>query len=138
MRYAGDVTPTEAFEVLSSDDDAVLVDVRTRPELVFVGVPDLSPIGKRLVTVEWQTFPVGTINNEFVDQLKAAGVSESQPVYFICRSGGRSMGAAALATAAGFDRAYNVTGGFEGAVDPLGHRGTTSGWKFSDLPWRQG
>ena len=27
--------------------------------------------------------------------------------------------------------------GFEGAVDPEGHRGTTAGWKASGLPWRQ-
>ena len=34
-----------------------LIDVRTRAEWAYVGIPDLSPIGKRAVLVEWQTFP---------------------------------------------------------------------------------
>ncbi len=33
--------------------------------------------------------------------------------------------------------AFNILDGFEGAVDPEGHRGTTAGWKVSGLPWRQ-
>ena len=46
--YAGDVTPTEAFEAASSDPAAVIVDVRTRPELIYVGAPALAGIGKKL------------------------------------------------------------------------------------------
>ncbi len=136
--YAGDVTPQEAFDALRVNPDAVLVDVRTQPELVFVGTPDLSAIGKRLVVVEWQTQPPGAPNDQFVEHLKAAGVDASMPVYFLCRSGARSRAAAILATAAGYDEAYNVGAGFEGAVDAEGHRGKTSGWKASMLPWRQG
>lgn len=136
--YAGDVTPQEAFDALRSDPDAVLVDVRTHPELVYVGTPDLSAIGKRLVVVEWQTQPPGALNDQFVEHLKSAGVEDSVPVYFLCRSGARSRAAAMLATAAGYEEAYNVGAGFEGVVDAEGHRGTTNGWKASNLPWRQG
>ncbi len=136
--YAGDVTPKEAFDGLGASANAVLVDVRTQPELVFVGTPDLSEIGKSLVVVEWQTQPPGAQNDQFVDQLKAAGVDDSMPVYFLCRSGARSRAAATLATAAGYEEAYNVDAGFEGVVDAEGHRGTTNGWKASKLPWRQG
>ena len=77
--YAGDVTPQEAFDALRTNPDAVLVDVRTQPELVFVGTPDLSGVGKRLVVVEWQTQPPGASNHQFVDHLKAAGVEDSMP-----------------------------------------------------------
>jgi rhodanese-related sulfurtransferase len=136
--YAGDVTPKEAFDGLGASANAVLVDVRTQPELVFVGTPDLSEIGKSLVVVEWQTQPPGAQNDQFVDQLKAAGVDDSMPVYFLCRSGARSRAAATLATAAGYEEAYNVDAGFEGVVDAEGHCGTTNGWKASKLPWRQG
>ncbi len=138
MSYAGDVTPEEAYQAVVDDPDAVIVDVRTRPELVFVGAPDLSAAGKQIIAVEWQTFPHGTINNEFTDQLRAAGVNETQPVYFLCRSGGRSRAAAMVATADGFGAAYNISSGFEGNHDEAGHRGTVGGWKFSGLPWRQG
>ena len=44
--YAGDVSPGEAFEMLSKESQSVLVDVRTQAEWQFVGVPDLSPMGK--------------------------------------------------------------------------------------------
>jgi len=136
--YAGDVTPEEAFAALSADPDAVLVDVRTHPELVYVGFPDLAQIGKRLIAVEWQTYPQGMQNPSFVQNLRDAGVDETQTVYFLCRSGGRSRAAAMLATQAGFAKAYNVGSGFEGVVDNDGHRGSQNGWKASGLPWRQG
>jgi len=40
-------------------------------------------------------------------------------------------------TAAGYSRCYNVAGGFEGARDADGHRGTVEGWKAAHLPWVQ-
>jgi rhodanese-related sulfurtransferase len=137
MTYAGDVSPEDAFSALMDDPDAVLVDVRTRPELAYVGFPDLAGIGKRLVAVEWQQFPTGAQNPRFLEELAAHGVRPDQSVYFICRSGARSRFAAELATASGFAEAYNVAGGFEGPPDATGHRGTTAGWKAEGLPWRQ-
>ncbi len=136
--YAGDVTPDSAYEALATDPDAVLVDVRTQTELVYVGLPDLSGIGKRVVVVEWTTYPHGRRDDTFVDQLGEAGLDPSHPVYFLCRSGSRSRGAAIVATAAGYTQAYNVGSGFEGSVDEHGHRGNANGWKAAGLPWRQG
>lgn len=136
--YAGDVTPEAAYQALIDDQEAVLVDVRTHPELVYVGFPDLAGIGKRLVAVVWQTYPQGQQNPNFVNDLREAGVDETKTVYFLCRSGARSRAAAMLATAAGYERAYNIGAGFEGSVDEHGHRGTRNGWKASGLPWRQG
>ena len=40
--YAGDVTSVEAMEILKRETRAVLLDVRTDAESVFVGHPDLS------------------------------------------------------------------------------------------------
>ncbi len=54
MTYAGDVTPTDAYAALQADADAVLVDVRTHAEWTYVGLPDLTDLGKRVVTIEWQ------------------------------------------------------------------------------------
>ena len=115
----------------------MLVDVRTHPELAYVGYPDLSALGKRVITIEWQQFPTGSQNPEFISELRAHGVSEDASVYFICRSGARSRFAAVAATAAGFGQAYNVAHGFEGPHDGRGHRGTVAGWKVAQLPWRQ-
>ena len=137
MTYAGDVSPNDTYRALVDQPDAVLVDVRTKPELAYVGTADLTHLGKRVIAVEWQQFPTGAQNPRFVDELRAYGVTEDQPVYFLCRSGARSRFAAATATAAGFASAYNVADGFEGPPDTNGHRGTVAGWKASELPWRQ-
>jgi rhodanese-related sulfurtransferase len=137
MSYTGDIDPTEAFRLLTDDPDAVLVDCRTNAEWSYVGTPDLSSIQKRTIFIEWQQFPSGQVNPRFVDQLEDAGVTKSQPIAFLCRSGARSKAAAAAAVTAGYATAYNVTEGFEGPADESGHRGTTSGWKVAGLPWRQ-
>jgi len=137
MDYAGDVAPSEAYDELQADDDAVLVDVRTSAEWSYVGLPDLTQIGKRVIFLEWQHFPDGTLNGGFVEQLRAAGVREGVPVYFLCRSGVRSAAAAKAATTAGLGPAYNVSDGFEGSLDRDGHR-EVAGWKAAGLPWMQG
>ncbi|GAB2661462.1 rhodanese-like domain-containing protein [Gordonia jinhuaensis] len=135
MSYAGDVTPEQAWETLSTDPDAVLVDCRTQAEWAFVGVPELGAIGKAVVLIEWNHFPGGH-NDAFVDQLRAAGVRDDQTVLFLCRSGQRSIGAAQAATAAGVGKSYNILDGFEGGLDADGHRGSV-GWRAVGLPWRQ-
>ncbi len=137
MSYAGDVSPAAAWSALTDGSRSVLVDVRTQAEWSYVGVPDLGPAGKQLVLVEWQTYPDGTINPDFVDQLAAAGVEQDQPVYFLCRSGVRSIAAAEAATRGGWTAAYNVLDGFEGPPDGQRHR-AVSGWKVDGLPWVQG
>ena len=137
MSYAGDVTPAQAYAAVTGDDDALLVDVRTRAEWTYVGVPDLAATGRRVALVEWSRFPDGTVNEHFVDEVRAAGLEPGRPVYLLCRSGVRSQAAAAALTAAGLGPAYNVLEGFEGPHDHEGHR-TVSGWKVAGLPWRQG
>lgn len=137
MAYAGDLSPTQAYQLLSDEPEAVLVDVRTRAEWSYVGVPEVSGLGRQLVCVEWVSFPDGVRNPQFVEQLSAAGVRPEAPAAFICRSGQRSAAAAELVTGAGFARAYNVAEGFEGAMDAAGHRGNLGGWKAAGLPWRQ-
>jgi len=136
MTYAGDVTPTEAYAAVTASEDAVLVDVRTRAEWAYVGVPQLDS-QRRPVFVEWQRYPDGSVNDAFVDELRAAGVGEGTSIFFVCRSGVRSIAAAEAATAAGLGPAYNVLEGFEGPHDAAGHR-TVAGWKVAGLPWKQG
>lgn len=136
MSYAGDLSPTETYQLLCDEPDAVLVDVRTAAEWVYVGLPDLVAIGRDLVRIEWVRYPDGAPNTAFLSQLAASGVTAEQPVAFLCRSGVRSRAAARAASAAGYPRAYNVSDGFEGQLDGDGHRGV-GGWKASRLPWRQ-
>jgi rhodanese-related sulfurtransferase len=131
------VVPTQTWEALKTDASARLVDVRTDVEWNFVGVPDLNAAGKQTVLIPWQVYPTMQRNSTFEDDLKQAGLKPEHKIYFICRSGARSMAAAQAALAAGFPNVFNVADGFEGPPDAAGHRGATAGWKAENLPWRQ-
>lgn len=136
--YAGDLMPRDAFEILKNDPDAVLIDVRTDAEWNWVGVPDLSAIGKQVEFVPWVIFPTMQPNPDFVHQATSGRAKKDAPVIFLCRSGVRSKGAAIAVTAAGYAKCYNLAHGFEGDPDGEKHRGTTNGWKVDGLPWVQG
>lgn len=131
------VTATQAWAALEADPSAQLVDCRTDAEWQYVGIPDLRRAGKQAVLVSWQYFPSGNVNASFVEELRDAGLEPGQKIYFLCRSGVRSMAAARAALAEGFGQVFNVADGFEGPHDPQGHRGTLAGWKAEGLPWRQ-
>ena len=137
-QYAGDISAKVAWERLKSDPKAQLVDVRTMAEWNFVGLPDLSSLGRKTHCVEWQSFPSGARNPGFVSEASQVLADKSVPVLLLCRSGARSRAAAIALTQAGFTQAFNIAGGFEGDMDGEGHRGTSEGWKAANLPWRQG
>jgi len=138
LEYAGDISAAEAWERLKADPKAQLVDVRTVAEWNFVGLPDLSPVGRQAICVEWQSFPTGARNPGFVVEASQALGDKNAPVLLLCRSGARSRAAAIALTEAGFAQAFNIAGGFEGDPDGEGHRGNRNGWKADNLPWRQG
>jgi rhodanese-related sulfurtransferase len=135
--YAGDVAPATAWKILSESREAVLIDVRTRAEWSYVGLPELASIGKKPALLEWQVFPSMQQNPEFASTLGSAIADKDTPLLFLCRSGVRSVAAAKAASAAGFSTCINVTEGFEGPLDAQSKRGSAAGWKAAGLPWRQ-
>ena len=135
--YAGDIPPKQAWDILASDARAVLIDVRTDAEWLYVGLPDLASVGKEPVKIAWQVFPAMKVNPKFVDEVSAAAPDKDAPLLFLCRSGVRSKSAAIALTAVGYTRAYNVAEGFEGDKDAHAHRATVGGWKVAGLPWKQ-
>jgi rhodanese-related sulfurtransferase len=137
LPYAGDISATEAWQKLAGDPRAQLVDVRTLAEWNFVGVPDLSSLGRQVHCIEWQQFPSGQRNPGFVAEATQVLPDKNAPVMLLCRSGARSRAAAIALTQAGYGQAFNVAGGFEGDADEQGHRGNRDGWKAGNLPWRQ-
>lgn len=131
LPYVGALTPTEAYALLQQAPGARLVDVRTRAEWDYVGrVPGA-------VQIEWQSYPTGQLNPDFLTELRAQ-VDPEVPVMFLCRSGVRSNAAAAVASDAGYTQAFNVLEGFEGDKDQNGHRNSVGGWRLAGLPWIQG
>lgn len=129
--------PEEAWKILQEQSPAVLVDVRTPPEWAFVGEPDLSSLHKKQVRLPWRVFPSMDVNPNFIQSFAQEHIAKETSVFFLCKSGGRSLDAAIAATEAGWQCCYNIACGFEGDTDMQGHRGTVNGWKAAGLPWRQ-
>lgn len=139
-----EVLPEAAWDILEDDSSAVLVDVRTKSEWAFVGVPDLSSLSSaRLLQVEWAQLPNMSRNPRFVGEvLEQLGDKIPHTFLFLCRSGVRSEASAIavqehLAGLGQKAECVNVLGGFEGDLNEDGHRGRKNGWKVAGLPWRQ-
>jgi rhodanese-related sulfurtransferase len=130
LPYQGALTPLEANEILKLMPDAKLVDVRTRAEWDWVGKIPGS------VQIEWNTYPGGQPNADFIAELKHQ-VNANALTMFICRSGARSSAAAKAATETGYQNSYNVLEGFQGDKDENGHRDSVNGWRKAGLPWVQ-
>lgn len=131
------LSAADSWDALEQDPDAVLVDVRTDAEWNYVGIPNLAPLGRRAVLIPWQVYPTMQVNPGFVAALERAGVPKEARVFFLCRSGARSLAAAQAAQAVGYAKVVNIGDGFEGPIDSEGHRGTIAGWKVAGLPWIQ-
>ena len=81
LPYYGAVLPSEAQTLLKAFPNARLIDVRTRPEWDYVGRVPGS------ILIEWTTYPAGTRNPAFLDELKAVADDPQAPLLFFCRSG---------------------------------------------------
>lgn len=132
MRHMKHLTPKEAFDLLHKNPDALLIDVRSEMEFLFVGHP------KDALHVGWNDGPDWDINPHFVGEVKKLiGAASDRPVVLICRSGKRSIEAGEALIAKGVTNVYNVLHGFEGDLDDHHHRGSVNGWRFDGLPWEQ-
>ncbi len=126
--YAGAVTPKEADELLQKNPEFLLIDVRTQAELALVGrVPSA-------LNIEWAFYPGMVQNQDFAKQLSEKA-DKSKTLIFMCRTGGRSHNAAAVAASLGYTQAYNMLEGFEGEANGLNQRTMLNGWKHAGLPW---
>jgi rhodanese-related sulfurtransferase len=132
LPYAGALTPREAYELLQSDPSAKLVDVRTNAERDWVGRVDIPPT--QHLAVQWNTYPGGVANQDFLPQL-SQGADKENVLLFLCRSGVRSRHSAKLATENGYMNCFDILEGFEGDKDAEGHRKTVGGWCHAGLPW---
>ena len=121
----------------------MLIDVRTRAEWGYVGVPDLQDLDRKVILSEWRAYPAMQVNADFVTEvLEQLGDTVPNNLYFLCRSGVRSLDAAHAMAQVFNDQGkvvncFNVTYGFEGDMDENRRRGKVNGWKVENLPWQQ-
>jgi rhodanese-related sulfurtransferase len=136
-----EITPHDAFEVLKTDANSVLIDTRTFEEINFVGFVDPSSFGNRMIILPWLLYPEMQENPDFAhaleESLKGLNLNSQTKLLFICRSGARSHSAGLHSINLGYKNCYNIVHGFEGDLNAGAHRGKVNGWKASHLPWRQ-
>ena len=126
--YTGAVTPPEAWR-LYKEGQARLVDVRTAPEVRYVGcVPGA-------LQAEWHGSDPAQVER-FLHDLRAVAQPD-ETVLLLCRSGVRSHHAARVAREAGYQSVFNVLEGFEGQRNHAHQRGFIDGWRSHGLPWVQ-
>lgn len=143
-------TAQDAYDMVKEAPDKVLfIDVRTRAELQFIGMPTLVdahvPLLVETSPPQWDevnsTFKLAP-NPKFVEdvgqRLAQKGLTPEDRVILICQGGVRAARAANMLTQAGYTKVYTTIDGFEG--DPVAdgpHRGErlVNGWRNAGLPW---
>ena len=131
------ITSIECFNKLSEISNSYLIDIRTKPEWEFIGVPDLSSLNKKTIFISWHMYPEMKINSLFENQITESNIKKNDNLFLICRSGNRSSNAAEFLTSRDFTNCFNVKDGFEGEIGPNHQRSTINGWKYCKLPWKQ-
>ena len=143
-------TATDAYEMVTADPaNTLFIDVRTRGELHFIGMPVLVdahvPFLVESEPPQWDeaasTFKL-VANPDFVaaigKRLRQKGLTSDATVIVICQGGVRAARAADALTQAGYKTVYTTIDGFEG--DPMTegpHKGEriVNGWRNAGLPW---
>ena len=125
------LNPQQSWDLLQQNNEALMVDVRTKIEHTFVGHPPGA------IHIAWKEAPDWQVNSKFVAEVEKRVPDKNAPVLLLCRSGQRSLDAAKTLEEAGFKRLINIVDGFEGPLDQHKHRGNLGGWRFSGLPWEQ-
>lgn len=144
------MTPVDAYEFVTKNaDKSLFLDVRTRTEVNFLGMPtNVDANVPYMVMNEWyawdskkNTFKM-EVNSDFADKvaerLAEKGLSKNDPVILTCRSGSRSAKAADLLAGLGYKNVYTIVSGFEGDKvkdGPFKGQRIKNGWKNADLPW---
>ncbi|HJV85285.1 MAG TPA: rhodanese-like domain-containing protein [Noviherbaspirillum sp.] len=130
-------------------DKAYLVDVRTRAEVSYLGMPTVAdaniPYVEHPDDAPWDD-KAGRFklepNNDFAPELgrrlAAKGLGKDDTIILMCRSGDRSARAANLLSELGYRKVYTVVDGYEGDLakdGPKAGQRVVNGWKNAGLPW---
>lgn len=140
---------SEAAAMLAADEDVLFVDIRSRAEVSFVGLP--TAIG---VHIPYMVMPSKAAYNaekgtymlemnpdfifDFMDYADEHGVTPETPIILMCRSGSRSARAADALAEMGYTRVFSLVDGFEGDKVPDGRdkgKRLVNGWRNAGLEW---
>lgn len=117
-----EILSSDAWHLLSSDNNALIIDVRTHSEWEATGIARGNNICISIMEgIERE------LNPNFMSLIANKVTNSNTPLLFICKSGGRSAYAAKMAEAAGYVNCYNVIDGMEGSDNG-------KGWLGYELP----
>lgn len=142
------VTALEAADMLR-DDAVIFVDVRSRAEVAFVGMPTRVDVHIPLLTLaagdaydpgagSYRLEPNPDFETDFLAFAMDNDIDADTPIIVMCRSGSRSAKAADRIAEMGFTRVYSMTDGFEGDTARDGAQAgqrVVNGWRNAGLPW---
>ena len=110
------INAIDAFDFLSKKVNSHLIDTRSDIEWKSTGIPDLTSINKRTYLINWDPF----IDQTFFEKYKKfllTSFNQKDSLFFICRSGSRSLMAAKFAIEFGFKNCFNIFDGFDNEND---------------------
>lgn len=144
------LSPQAAYErVQKSKEKVLFLDVRTRAEINFLGMPYLVDANVPYMKMDpWMGWDPKKeefkqeVNQDFASRvatlLGKKHLNKDSEIVLICRSGKRSAKAADLLADLGYTHVYSVVPGYEGDKAKEGpHKGHrfVDGWRNAGLPW---
>ncbi len=121
------ISSLDAYYELDRLENRILIDVRSSSEWIEAGIPKLER--SKLLLLSIYLSPNMLPNQEFINQCLTQIRNYSFELFFLCRSGRRSLEAANLLVNYVNNDCYNIVDGFSG-------NGSALGWKNNNLPWQ--
>ena len=116
------ILANECFDILKTEESSRLIDVRTSHEWQNDGYADLEALGKKVHLISLTNEDYSPSTN-FINQINSLDIKPENKIFFICKSGMRSLHAGNLLYKDFVTKEiFNVEGGME------------FGWKHLDLP----
>lgn len=139
----------EVPEFLKAHPNTLFVDIRTRAEVNFLGMPSIADANVPYAELDpiWSWDDKKSVfklepNQQFAvtvgKRLKEKDLSKEANIVLMCRSGDRSAKAVGLLAKQGYKSVYSVVDGYEGDMakeGPNKGRRAVNGWRNGDLPW---
>jgi len=143
------MTAKQAYEdKVANPLGSVLIDVRTRAEVEFIGFTDLADKNIPYMVHDNESWnqkkniflsqPNSNFSIAIEDEISKKGLNKNAKIIVMCRSGSRSAKAANLLSQLGYNNVYSVVDGFEGdkqKTGPQKGQRVVNGWKNANLPW---
>jgi hypothetical protein len=130
-----EIAPAQSLEELKKNKIAYLVDIRSEPESIFNGRPDLTEAKKPVINIPYKLYPSMRDNPKFKETYKKYIFNDESTTFIMCRDG--TLAEKAVNEIREFhSNCFAIKNGFDGEKDNTRkQRGLINGWKGEGLPW---